>query len=128
MGEEVRSHMIKLSSLREHQRLFQKDISELINLYLMDGKRKITALKKAFAEKNWENFLGAIQELRYRSIDIGAHQFSFYCLSLEICALELREFLIPNMIHFIEQSFLEVQKELERLQQTPLCRKGAPVY
>lgn len=127
MGDEVFSRMIKIASLKEYQKCFQKDLGELIQLYLMDGKRKITALKKAFEEKHWENFIGALQELRYRSMDMGAHQFSFYCLTVEIAALERQQHRIPYLIIWLESAYIEVQKELERLQTTSLCKKPVPV-
>jgi acetolactate synthase small subunit len=128
MGDEIGSHLIKLSYLREHQKIFQKDLRELIDIYLADGKRKIVALKKAFEDNNRENFAGALQDLRYRSIDIGAHQFSYYCLSLEIAANEMRIDSLPRLIAFIEKSFDQVQAELERLKNTSLCKKPSLVY
>lgn len=126
MGDAGFSRTIKISSLKEYQKLFQKDVSELINLYVLDAKRKINALKKAFSEKHWENFLGALQELRHRSVDIGAHQFSYYCLQLEIAAIEMQLLEIPHRIALLERAFNEVEEELERIKESPLCKKPVP--
>lgn len=127
MGDEVLSRMIKIASLREYQKCFQKDLGELISLYLLDGKRKITAINKAYQEQHWENFTGALQELRYRSMDIGAHQFSFYCLTVEIAAIETQLHRLPQLLIWLENAFTQVEKELERLKTTDLCKKSVGV-
>jgi len=75
MGDDVRSHIINISLLRELQQAFQKDICELIDIYLHDANRKIANLYKALNEANLENFAAAARELRLRSLDIGAIQF-----------------------------------------------------
>lgn len=126
MGDAIISRMIKISSLKEHQKTFQKDVSELISLYLLDAKRKMNALKKAFDERHWENFLGALQELRHRSVDIGAHQFSYYCLTLEIAAIEMQLHQIPHRIAWLEKAFAEVEAELLRIKEMGLFRKPVP--
>lgn len=127
MGDEVLSRMIKIASLREHQKCFQKDLGELISLYLLDGKRKIAAIKKAYQEQHWGNFTGALQELRYRSMDLGAHQFSYYCLTVEIAAFEMRLHRLPELLIWLEDAFAKVETELERLKTTELCKKSTPV-
>jgi hypothetical protein len=109
------TNFIKLSSLKDLQQTFHKEIAELIDIYLHDAKRKIANLYKALEEANIANFTAAARELRLRSIDIGAIPFSHCCLSLEVAAQELRLEALPRLALMVEKQFAFVKEELERL-------------
>ncbi|MBN9288801.1 MAG: hypothetical protein BGO43_01360 [Gammaproteobacteria bacterium 39-13] len=112
MGDDVRSHIINISLLRELQQAFQKDICELIDIYLHDANRKIANLYKALNEANLENFAAAARELRLRSLDIGAIQFSFRCLALEMAIQEMRLESLEPLTAMVEQQLTPVLKAL----------------
>jgi hypothetical protein len=115
MGDEVCSPIIKLSFLRELQQVFQKDLRELLEMYLHDAKRKLANLHKALEEQNWSNFKAAAKELRYRSIDIGAIQFSYDCLALEIAVQELRIDNLKSLTCHLEVKFSEIRDAIAHI-------------
>lgn len=117
MGDDVRSHVINLSLLQTLQEAFQKDICELIDIYLHDANRKIINLYSALNEMNLENFIAAAQELRLRSIDIGAIQFSYHCLSLEMAIQEMRLESLERLTAMVAQQFVGVSKALMQLKE-----------
>jgi type IV secretory pathway VirB4 component len=123
MGDEANTHAIKLSFLKELQHLFQKDASELIDIYLHDAKRKIANLYKALEEANLANFSAAARELRQRSVDVGAIQFSHYCVALEIAAQELRLECLPKLTKALENQFEIIRLALEGLKQLKLNKR-----
>lgn len=117
------SSLIQISFLKELQQTFQKEARELIEVYLIDAKKKVSALYKAIEEQNLANFKNAARELRQRSIDVGAIAFSFDCLRLEMAAQEMRTESLPYLIGIIEKRFVDVHIELNRLKMLPLFTK-----
>src|SRR5437868_12433369 len=105
MGDEVYSHIIKFSFLRELQETFQKEIGKLIEFYLQDAKKKINSLRKSLEEKNLTHFKAAARELRHRSIDVGAIHFSHCCLGLEIAVQEMRIESLSSLTSLVEKQF-----------------------
>jgi len=115
--ENAISH-IKISLLKKLQQCFQKDARELIEIYCQDAQKKILELKVNLDNKQWHHFATALSELRYRSIDIGAVQFSHLCLNLEIIISEQRYLhLNAAFEHFLTQ-FECVIAELKSLQES----------
>lgn len=107
---------IKLSLLKKLQHAFQKDASELIEIYCQDAQKKMLELQKSLDKQQWDNFASSLSELRYRSIDIGAVQFSHLCLNLEIIISEQRyPHLNVAFEHFLTQ-FERVYAELKIIQ------------
>jgi hypothetical protein len=98
--------------------LFQKEAGELIELYLQNSIKKIATLYKALEEYNIDNFKAAAQELRLRSIDIGAVQFSYYCLGLEMAVQEMCLERLPQLTSLVENKFRQIYLELEELKNT----------
>lgn len=123
MGNNICSPLIQISFLKELQQVFQKEARELIDLYLLDAKRKMSTLKKAIEEQNLSHFKNAARELRQRSIDVGAIPFSFDCLHLEMAAQEIRLESLPHLLNLIEQNFVAIHEELDRLKVLPLFKK-----
>lgn len=115
MGNEACSPLIQISFLKELQQTFQKEVKELIDVYLIDAKKKVSALYKAVEEQNLANFKNTAKELRQHSIDVGAISFSFDCLRLEMAVQEMRLESLPYLISIIKKRFIVVNKELERL-------------
>src|SRR5579872_1240121 len=115
MPKNIHNRLIKLSLLNELQEIFQKEAGELIELYLQSAKKKIATLYKALEELNIPNFKAAAQELRLRSIDIGAVQFSYYCLGLEMAVQEMCLERLPELTTFVEDKFRQIYQELEEL-------------
>lgn len=115
MGDEKHLNIIQTSYLRDLQQQFQKEVPELIDIYLHDAKRKIANLHKALEEENYSNFIAAARELRLRSIDIGAIQFSYYCLQLEIVVQEMRLESVLKLTILLEEAFQVVHLALEQL-------------
>jgi hypothetical protein len=122
MGNDV-SPLIQISFLKELQQLFQKEVRELIDLYLLDAKRKVLVLYKAIDDQNLTNFKNAARELRQRSIDVGAISFSFDCLRLEMAAQELRTESLTYLMGVLEKNLKDIIEELERLKLLPLFKK-----
>ncbi len=112
MRDEKHLAIIQTSYLRDLQQQFQREVTELIDIYLHDAKRKISNLHKALAEENLSNFIGAARELRTRSVDVGAIQFSYLCLQLEIAVQEMRLESVTRLTHFLEKAFFAVNDAL----------------
>ncbi len=115
MGVDIDPNIIKLSLLKKLQETFQKEMGELIELYLQDARKKIANLYKALEEKNLSNFQAAARDLRYRSIEIGAIHFSYICLSLEIAVQEMRLENLFQLTSQLERKFGQIYQELNRL-------------
>lgn len=115
MEKDREKKTIKLSILQKLQQLFQKDLAELVEIYVEEAKRKINQLHQAFDERNMSKFVGAAQDLRYRSVDMGALQFSHVCLGLEIAAQEHRFESLKMHLALLENQFSMVSEELERI-------------
>lgn len=109
------SPLIDFNLLSELEQGFQKNLSELIDLYLKDAIRKIEQLQKAYQDKNFKSILNAAKELRNRSMDVGAIKFSFNCLSLELAIQEHRSETVPQLINVICRNFEQVSSELCRI-------------
>jgi len=122
MVEKVTSPLIRLSFLHELQQGFQKNFSELIDLYLQDAVKKVEALRTALKEKNISHLASAARELRGRSIDIGAIPFSYCCLHLEMAAQEMHLEILDSLISTLEVSFSELTDALEQLKKEPLSK------
>lgn len=109
---------VDLSYLNELQATFQKEAGELIDFYLQDATKKIANLFQALQETDLDHFKEAARELRYRSIDIGAIDFSYTCLSVEIAAQEIRLDLLPNLILLLKKKFESIHQTLTRIKQS----------
>lgn len=109
---------IKPFFLHQLQQLFQKDIGELIDLYLEDTTQKLTTLATTFEDKNLPSVIATARELRYHSLDVGAIQFSHCCLMLEIAAQERHFKKLLNLITFLKTVFVDVKSELEAYKQS----------
>ena len=126
MGDEKHLAIIELSYLRDLQHQFQREITELIDIYLHDAKRKLANLHKALEEENYANYIGAARELRLRSVDVGAIRFSYYCLQLEVAVQEMRLESVNKLTFFLEASFDVVSEALEHIKSKTTKKEGAP--
>lgn len=117
MGDLVVSPNINFQILLAFQDNFQKDLVELIEIYLSDAPKKFLTLNKTLASKDFRSFSSAIRDLRCRSLDIGAVQFSHACLGLELAMQEMRLECIPHFLHQLQSQFLHVEKELQQIKQ-----------
>ena len=111
------SPVINFNALTELEHGFQKNLSELIELYLKDADKKLEQLQKANHENNLKNILCGVRELRNRSMDVGAIQFSFNCLNLELAVQERRLESIAGLLKQIITNFTQVSTELLRIRQ-----------
>lgn len=115
MEEDRCNRAIKLSVLQKLQKVFQKDLGELIDIYLEEAKRKFTHLYQSIEENNIAKLIDTVQELRYRSVDVGALQFSHYCLSIEIAAQECRFESLKKLLALLENQFSICMQQLEEI-------------
>lgn len=124
MVDEKHLAIIQPSYLRDLQQQFQREVTELIDMYLHDAKRKFVTLYKALEEENYANFIGAARELRTRSIDVGAIRFSYYCLQLEVAVQEMRLESVKKLTDFLETAFIAVSDALEHYKSTKVKREN----
>lgn len=118
MGNSVVSPNINTRLLSDFQVAFQKDLGELIELYLIDARKKFSSLLSALEAKNIENFTGAARDLRRRSLDVGAISFSHSCLALEISTQEMRLEHLKKIVFQLESQFNEIEEELLHIKAT----------
>lgn len=104
---------IQASLLQKLQQTFQKDVDDLIDIYIKDTKKKLKTLIKNLEDQNLQNFMAILKELRHRSVEVGAIQFSHYCLMLEIAAQEMHFKKLNLLIASLEKVFMRVQDDLE---------------
>lgn len=107
---------IQTAMLQSLGETYNRNLTELIDLYLVDAKRKINQLNKALEQKNYDSLCACAKELRARSAEIGAIHFSHLCLLLEINIQEMRYTGLPSLLEKLEQHFALVQQELLALQ------------
>lgn len=117
MGDLVHSPTINFQMLLEFQDCFQKDLSELIDMYLSDSHKKFDQLSKALEACNFKAMQTAARELRKRSIDVGAIHFSHACLGLELALQEMRLERIQHFVSQLNTQFLQIEHELLRIKQ-----------
>lgn len=103
---------INYQLLKEFQTCFQKDLNELITYYLLDAKKKLALFRKALENRNLELIHDSARELRLRSIDVGAIQFSHACLSLELSVQEMRLEHLETFIQSLETQFQIIESQL----------------
>lgn len=115
MDNDRNNRAIKLSVLQKLQQVFQKDLGELIDIYLEEAKRKLLHLYQAIEDNNIPKLINCAQELRYSSVDIGALQFSHYCLSIEIAAQECRFESLKKHLALLENQFRMIKQQLENI-------------
>lgn len=119
METDRKNQAIKLTAIHKLQQVFQKDLRELIDIYLEEAKRKLSHLYQAIEENNIPKLINSAQELRYRSVDIGALQFSHLCLSIEIAAQEFRFESLKKHLALLENQFRMISQQLEELKAKP---------
>ena len=117
MEKDRKNEVIKLPILEKLQSLFQKDKNELIDLYLDDATLKISHLFQALENNNFLKLGQYAQDLRHRSIDIGAIQFTHFCLTIEIAAAEHRFESIRHHLALLENQFRIVKEYFETLKE-----------
>jgi primosomal protein N'' len=117
MDKDRNKTVIKLSSLEKLQSLFQKEKGELIDLYIQETQQKMSQLYAALESNNISKLAHIAQELRYRSVDMGAIQFSHYCLSIEIAAQECRLESIKKHLALLENQFTIIKDYFETLKE-----------
>ena len=115
MNEKAAPTSIKLTYLKRMQKIFQKDIRELIEIFISDSKKQICELQKALTDSNLQQFIATIQELRQNSADVGALQFSHYCLTLEIAATERRFERLKQLFTLMENKFAKIEVDLKQI-------------
>lgn len=120
MGNDGRSHIIQFSFIKELQQIFQKNISELIDIYIDEAKKKFFVLCKAYDEGNLLSVIDTARELRHRSVDIGAIPFSFLCLNVEIATQELNHPRVQQLIAAMKKYCPILFAELEKLKSLSL--------
>ena len=125
MGALAINPTINYQLLKEFQACFQKDLNELIELYLNDAKKKLANLHKALETKNLSLFSSSAKELRLRSLDIGAVQFSHTCLSLELAIQEMRLECISEFVFALEKQFEDIEVELLEIKSKNPSRSAA---
>lgn len=116
MEDGFKTQHIQIKALETLEELYNRDLKDLIDLYLHAARLKIANLHKTLSQKNYENLASEAQELRFRSTEIGAIQFSHLCLSLEITVQEMRIDHLQSGIERLEQNFQLIEKELRQLQ------------
>lgn len=117
MGGGFKSQYIQTAMLQSLSAIYNRDLSELIDLYLIDAKRKISQLSKALEQKNFEELNTCAKELRARSAEIGAVHFSHLCLMLEINIQEMRHAALPSLLVKLGKHFELVHQELIQLKE-----------
>lgn len=119
MEKDRKNKVISIASLEKLQSLFQKDRQALIAIYLEEAERRVRALYHALDHHNTAKLIHHAQELRHRSQDIGAIQFSHACLGVEIAAQEYRFNVLHEYLAFLENQFTITREHLEAIVCTP---------
>jgi hypothetical protein len=124
MGESAVSQAINFKRLQDFQVVYQTSLNELIDLYLRNAEKKFPQLHKALSAGKMQEFISSAKELRNRSLDIGAVNFSHTCLSLEIAGQEMRLENLSLIVQMLEKQFLVIKGELLKIKKSapPLLR------
>lgn len=106
---------VNQSSLYKLAQFFQKEVTSVIDLYLKDSEKLMVQLKNHFTQNDSKYILKALQELRQNSLEIGAMQFSYLLLSLEISIREYRLYHWEKAYAVLKTHFNSVLDELATL-------------
>lgn len=112
MGSVVSSKVIDMNSLLALQDLFQKNLVDLIDVYLQDAQKCLDRLIVNIRNQNSSALQKAAKDLRCSSLDIGAIQFSHLCISIEMAAQEHRLNHALTIYKEIVESFIHVREAL----------------
>lgn len=106
---------VNYSALYKLAQFFQKEMTAVIDMYLKDSEKLMVQLKTHFAQADLKYILKSLQELRQNSQEIGAMQFSYMLLSLEIAIREYRLQQWEPAYRVLQEHFNTVLDELATL-------------
>ena len=89
------------------------DNTSMIELFVKESTKAIEKIKRHEPQHETKHLLRTIRELRYASLEIGAHLFSFLLLNLEIALLENRLEDWSNIFALLEKEHMTLIKNLE---------------
>lgn len=81
---------------------------EIIGIYYKEGQKRLSLLRKMFAEKDWKNYVITVHALKSNSKGIGANELSELALLLETAGKEER-------IGYIEEHHEELMEKYDLL-------------
>lgn len=114
----IRIKGIDLDAVRRIQTGSLEDYKELLQLYCIDGKRKLKHLRKLYEEKNYKNYEIEVHGLKSASANIGAMKLSNLAKKHEEAMIEKDwEFVSSNfsyLISFYEEQLAGIQAFLNQ--------------
>lgn len=102
---------IHMNALLKLKRTFQKDIKELIEWFITDSGKKITALESAIHHNNQKQILTVLKELRSQSNEIGAISFGYLCLNIELAISEYQVHKIDKLFEKLKDAYAQLKAE-----------------
>ncbi|HET9843832.1 MAG TPA: hypothetical protein VFP93_04175 [Gammaproteobacteria bacterium] len=112
-------NQVNLSVLKKLALFIQKEINILIDHYVKDSQKLMEKLKVHITNADLKHIQRTVRDLRQSSQEIGAMQFSFLLLSLEIAVSEYRVREWQPAYNKIEQYYNWVIDELATIRGTP---------
>lgn len=106
---------IQINALYKLKKIFQKDIPAIIDWFLVDSAKKIMALETAIQKNNYKQIIATLKELRAQSNDIGAIDFAYLCLNIELTLTEYRCNSIQRQWEQLTVAYTGLKAELVRL-------------
>ncbi|MFO1257894.1 MAG: hypothetical protein U1E78_05745 [Gammaproteobacteria bacterium] len=100
-----------MDALLKLKRIFQKDIKELIEWFIIDSEKKITALEFAIRHNNQKQMLTVLRELRAQSNEIGAISFGYLCLNIELRIAEYQVHQTDKLFERLKRAYAQLKDE-----------------
>lgn len=102
---------IHMNALLKLKKTFQKDIKELIEWFITDSGKKITALESAIHHNNQKQILSVLRELRTQSNEIGAISFGYLCLNIELAIAEYQVLKMDKLFEKLKDAYTQLKAE-----------------
>lgn len=106
------SPRLDAAMLAQLQELLGERFSELVERFIEDGERRITLLRNAIAQPDFDVVHAEAHGLKGSSRNIGANDLGALCDELEQLAKERNASTMPTLFAALEQEFAAVCAEL----------------
>ncbi len=109
------NNSINLTVLNELKEIMGDDFSELVNVFIADGKNQLDILNTAIALSNAQDIRRIAHTIKGSSANLGINKLSQMCKELEVNAADNNLSRANELFNAISNEYNEVKVLLEEL-------------
>lgn len=114
-GNAMTNNSINLTVLNELKEIMGDDFSELVNVFIADGKNQLDILNTAIALSNAQDIRRIAHTIKGSSANLGINKLSQMCKELEVNAADNNLSRANELFNAISNEYNEVKVLLEEL-------------